>query len=141
MPTTRKTRSARYGRPSPLPRARFGCLGLGVGVHDNGIDLVIEPGGTRVQVKRRALVTDDVARRLLAAAPQPSGSVLLLVGDRVTEAARRLLVEHRAGYYDLRGHLALRSDSVVRLPSAGLPRGFTFPGCPCPARTPRSASH
>jgi DNA-binding transcriptional ArsR family regulator len=83
------------------------------GMRDEGIDLVIEPGGTRVQVKRRALVTDDVARRLLAGAPQPAGSVLLLVGDRVTEAARRLLVEHRAGYYDLRGHLALRSDSVV----------------------------
>jgi hypothetical protein len=85
----------------------------GVGAHDDGIDLVIEPGGTRVQVRRRALVTDDVARRLLSEAPQSSGSVLLLVGDRVTEAARRMLVEHRAGYYDLRGHLALRSDSVV----------------------------
>jgi len=84
-----------------------------VGTRDEGIDLVIEPGGTRVQVKRRALVTDDVARRLLAGVPQPAGSVLLLVGDRVTEAARRLLVEHDAGYYDLRGHLALRSDSVV----------------------------
>jgi DNA-binding transcriptional ArsR family regulator len=83
------------------------------GVDDDGIDVVIEPGGTHVQVKRRALVTDDVARRLLAGTPPPSGAVLLLVGDRVTEAARRLLVEHRAGYYDLRGHLALRSDSVV----------------------------
>jgi hypothetical protein len=78
------------------------------GVGD-GIDVVIEPGGTHVQVKRRALVTDDVARRLLAGTPPPSGAALLLVGDRVTEAARRLLVEHRAGYYDLRGHLALRS--------------------------------
>ena len=39
--------------------------------------------------------------------------MLLVVGDRVTETARRLLIEHRAGYYDLRGHLALRSDSVV----------------------------
>jgi hypothetical protein len=74
------------------------------GVGDDGIDVVIEPGGTHVQVKRRALVTDDVARHLLAGTPPPSGAVLLLVGDRVTEAARRLLVEHRAGYYDLRGH-------------------------------------
>jgi hypothetical protein len=84
-----------------------------VGVGDDGIDVVIEPGGIYVQVKRRALVTDDVARRLLAETPPPSGAVLLLIGDRVTEAARRLLVEHRAGYYDLRGHLALRSDNVV----------------------------
>ena len=39
--------------------------------------------------------------------------MLLVVGDRVTGTARRLLVEHRAGYYDLRGHLALRSANVV----------------------------
>jgi DNA-binding transcriptional ArsR family regulator len=84
-----------------------------VGVPDAGVDLVIEPGGTRVQVKRRALVTDDVARRLLVGTPRPSGSVLLVVGDRVTEAARRLLTGNRAGYYDLRGHLALRSANVV----------------------------
>jgi DNA-binding transcriptional ArsR family regulator len=82
-------------------------------VPDQEIDLIIEPGGTLVQVKRRALVTDEVARRLLAETPRSLGSVLLVVGDRVTETARRLLVEHRAGYYDLRGHLALRSANVV----------------------------
>jgi len=38
-----------------------------------------------------------------------SDSVLLVVGDRVTETARRILTNHYAGYYDLRGHLALRS--------------------------------
>jgi DNA-binding transcriptional ArsR family regulator len=84
-----------------------------VGVPGQGIDLVIEPGETRVQVKRRALVTDEVARRLLVETPRPPDSVLLVVGDRVTETARMLLTEHRAGYYDLRGHLALRSANVV----------------------------
>jgi DNA-binding transcriptional ArsR family regulator len=84
-----------------------------VGVPDEGFDVVIEPGGVHVQVKRRALVTDDVARRLLLETPSLPGSVLLVVGDRVTEAARRLLTEHRAGYYDLRGHLTLRSASIV----------------------------
>lgn len=84
-----------------------------VGRPDEGIDLVIEPGETPVQVKRRSLVTDEVARRLLAERPGPPGSVLLVVGDRVTETARRLLIERRAGYYDLRGHLALRSANVV----------------------------
>ncbi len=84
-----------------------------VGVPDEGFDLVIEPGGTRVQVERRALVTDEVARRLLVGAPRSPNSVLLVVGDRVTETARRLLAEHHAGYYDLRGHLALRSANVV----------------------------
>jgi DNA-binding transcriptional ArsR family regulator len=84
-----------------------------VGVPDQGIDLVIEPGETRVQVKHRVLVTDEVARRLLIETPRPPDSVLLVVGDRVTEIARRLLIEHRAGYYDLRGHLALRAANIV----------------------------
>lgn len=84
-----------------------------VGALDQGTDLVIEPVGTRVQVRRRALVTDDVAERLFADTPGSPDSVLLVVGDRVTETARTFLIEHRAGYYDLRGHLALRSDSVV----------------------------
>lgn len=66
-----------------------------------------------MQVKQRALVNDEVAWRLLAERPGLSDSMLLVVGDRVTESARRLLIEHRAGYYDLRGHLALRSASVV----------------------------
>jgi DNA-binding transcriptional ArsR family regulator len=84
-----------------------------ISVPDQGIDLVIDPGGTRVQVKHRALVTDEVARRLLVETPPLPDSVLLVVSDRVTETARRLLTEHRAGYYDLRGHLALRSANVV----------------------------
>jgi DNA-binding transcriptional ArsR family regulator len=84
-----------------------------VGMPDERIDLVVEPGETPVRVKRRALVTDEVARRLLVEVPRPPGSVLLVVGDRVTGTARRLLMEHRAGYYDLRGHLALRSASIV----------------------------
>jgi DNA-binding transcriptional ArsR family regulator len=86
---------------------------LASGAPDQGADLVIEPGGIRIQVKRRALVTDEVARRMLAETPRPSDSVLLVVGDRVTETARMLLVEQHAGYYDLRGHLALRSTNVL----------------------------
>lgn len=76
-------------------------------------EVVIEPVGTRVRVERRALVTDDVAGRLLAEEPRFPDAVLLVVGDRVTEPARRLLTSRGAGYYDLRGHLALRSDSIV----------------------------
>lgn len=84
-----------------------------VGVPGHGVDLVIEPVGTQALVKRRALVTDHVAERLLAETPRSPDSVLLVVGDRVTETARKLLLGRHAGYYDLRGHLALRSDSVV----------------------------
>jgi hypothetical protein len=81
--------------------------------HDDGTDLVIGPTEIRVQVKRRSLVTDDAAKRLLAETPLAPDSVLLVVGDRVTEAARKILTRRGAGYYDLRGHLALRSDSIV----------------------------
>ena len=57
-------------------------------------------------------MTDDVARRLLSEETRRE-SVLLVVGDRVTKDARKLLVSLGSGYYDLRGRLALRSDRVV----------------------------
>ena len=81
---------------------------------DRRVDLVLDPEGVNlgVQVKRRALVTEDDAHRLLA--DHASADVLLLVvGDRVTEQARTLLLTGRAGYYDLRGHLAARSKHLV----------------------------
>jgi hypothetical protein len=76
-------------------------------------DIVIEPVGARLRVMRRTLVTDDVAERLLAEKARFPDTVLLVVGDRVTEPARRLLTSSGAGYYDLRGHLVLRSDRIV----------------------------
>jgi len=84
------------------------------GASDSGFDLVLDLDGVRtlVQVKRRSLVTDEVARRLLAEAAEGDG-VLLVVGDRVTETARKLLTSGRAGYYDLRGRLVLRADRIV----------------------------
>jgi DNA-binding transcriptional ArsR family regulator len=83
------------------------------GGHDHGINLVIEPVGTQVQLRRRALVTDDVAGRLLTETPPSPNAVLLVVGDRITETARRLLTIRGAGYYDLRGHLALHAENLV----------------------------
>jgi hypothetical protein len=53
----------------------------GATARDDGIDLVIEPGSTRVQVKRRALVTKEVARRLLVGAPQPDQQGNKRAGD------------------------------------------------------------
>lgn len=76
-------------------------------------DLILEPKGvaTQITVKYRSLVTDDVAEKLLPA--PPSGAVLLVVGDRVTEAARALLIAHGGGYFDLRGRLALHTGRLV----------------------------
>lgn len=88
---------------------------LRVGAPERGVDLVLGRGDVAisVEVKRRSLVTDDVAQRLLSEVAVPDGGVLLVVGDRVTEAARKLLTSRHAGYYDLRGRLALRTDRIV----------------------------
>lgn len=86
-----------------------------VGPADRGRDMVVlDPDGigARVQIKRRSLVTGDTAERLLAEAAR-SESVVLVVGDRVTDSARRLLTARRGGYYDLRGRLALRADGIL----------------------------
>jgi hypothetical protein len=79
-----------------------------------GVELVLGPDrvGSPLQIAYRALVTDDVAKRLLGESTSTDG-VLLVVGDRVTEAARRLLTAAPGGYYDLRGRLVLRTDRIV----------------------------
>lgn len=77
-------------------------------------ELVLDPDGvaTTVEVQRRSLVTEDVAARLLAEV-EVRGAVVVVVGDRVTDAARRVLTSRRGGYLDLRGRLALRADRVL----------------------------
>lgn len=84
---------------------------------DEGYDVLVDVGGAvvRLQLKRRALVTSDDALRLLeeTGPSSPDQAVLLLVGDRVTDEARRLLTSRGAGYLDLRGRLALRTDRMV----------------------------
>lgn len=80
---------------------------------DRGFDLVLEPGGTPIDITYRALVDGSVARRLLRERASRSGVVLVVLADRITSEARRLLVEGGAGYYDLRGHLALRTPTLV----------------------------
>ena len=80
----------------------------------SGVLLVVEPEGVEVwlEIASRALVTDDVARRLLRSRPA-DGPVLVVVGDRVTAEARRELVATGAGYLDLRGHLAVRAPGLA----------------------------
>lgn len=87
---------------------------VSVGAHGAGVDLVLEPDGmgTPLELKRRSLVDEEVARLLLAEARPAQGS-LLVVADRVTDAARKVLTEGGAGYLDLRGRLALRTKEIV----------------------------
>jgi hypothetical protein len=82
-------------------------------------DLIVDPGeaGVALQLKRSALVTDQTVERLLSSRPAPGHSeespVLFVVADRVTKAARQLLLSRQAGYLDLRGHLGLRSPRLI----------------------------
>jgi hypothetical protein len=81
---------------------------------DQGVDLVLNVDGTQmaVQVKFRSLVDEDSARRLTNEL-QSKDAILLVVADRVTDTARRMLTARRGGYLDLRGRLALRAGGVV----------------------------
>lgn len=81
---------------------------------DKGVDLVLKVGGAQlaVQVKSRSLVDEDSVRRLMREL-EPPDAVLLIVAERVTHAARRMLTSRRGGYLDLRGRLALRAEGVV----------------------------
>jgi len=101
-------------------------LGISVsapsGFPDPGWDLRLDPGETRVDIKYRTLIDQSAAKRLVddhdrRSRPPMSGAfapvMLFAVGDRVTEEARRMLIDHGAGYYDLRGHIALRTDALV----------------------------
>ncbi|EFQ84802.1 hypothetical protein HMPREF0063_10143 [Aeromicrobium marinum DSM 15272] len=86
---------------------------LPVGAPESVADLVLDPDGLAeaIHAKRRALVTDDAALRLIA--DSPADGTLLVVADRVTEAARKLLTGNNAGYLDLRGRLAIRTNRLV----------------------------
>jgi hypothetical protein len=77
-----------------------------------GADLALELEGLDVEllVERKSLVTDDMAARLVG---QAAGRVLLVVADRVTEPARKLLTSHGSGYLDLRGRLAVRTGRIL----------------------------
>lgn len=81
---------------------------------DGSIDLLVGPDVAPIPVvlKHRSLVDAKAAERLLA---ESNGSehLLLIVGDRVTEDARRQILNAKAGYLDLRGHIGVRARGIV----------------------------
>lgn len=76
--------------------------------------LVVDPDGAHVlvSIEHRSLVTDVDAQQFVASTPR-SDTALLVVGDRVTDAARKQLASRGYGYLDLRGRLTLRTDRLV----------------------------
>ena len=81
-------------------------------MRESGPDLVL-PDGTVLEIKRRALYTEDDVERLVAGAQMIHHAKLFVVADRITDSARRALVRNGVGYLDLRGHLALRAPGLV----------------------------
>jgi hypothetical protein len=88
--------------------------GVGEASDSGGDLLLVEPDGIAmmVELKRRALVDERTAEGLVAG-HAATGGVLLVVADRVTGSARHALSVTGAGYYDLRGHLALHARGLV----------------------------
>jgi hypothetical protein len=82
-------------------------------------DAVLDPRGldVEIEVKQLALVTADVAERLVRSRQGEPRSepalAFMVVANRVTEDARAVLLRGGWGYLDLRGHLALRFGKRV----------------------------
>jgi hypothetical protein len=87
------------------------------GDHDTGVDLVLDLQGakTPVQLKRQSLVTEDSARRLCSqVVPSLAADVVLLVvADRVTADAGRVLTSNHSGFLDLRGRLVFHTPHFI----------------------------
>lgn len=87
------------------------------GGRERAIDIIVDPDDihVEVQLKRRALATDDDPDRLVVQAQGlPDGAALLVVADRVTgRAGERPLQKRRAGFLDLRGRLALGTKGLI----------------------------
>lgn len=75
-------------------------------------DLAVVVGTTMVPITviRRSLVSPDTVTALVG---KPATGYTMIVADRITEDARRTLLEHGVGYYDLRGHLVLRTPALI----------------------------
>ena len=77
----------------------------------SGIDdaLVIDGVSVHVHLERMAVVTSVTARGLA----QPVGDVLaIVIADRISEEARRELIERGWGWFDRRGHIRLWAEGV-----------------------------
>lgn len=75
-------------------------------------DLILQPGNTLVQLKSRSLVDERTVDQLADLLPDPH-VLIVVIADRVTAAARKQLADHGIGYFDLRGHLALRTEHII----------------------------
>lgn len=108
------------------------AVGLRARSGDRGHDLVLDFDGQTVnlQIKRASVVSPAHVNPLSQGADPDSSSISLLVADRISEAARRLLAERGWSWLDVRGHVYIRAPGVL-VETSFRPRGVV--------PTPRSA--
>ncbi|KZF04501.1 MAG: transcriptional regulator [Rhodococcus sp. (in: high G+C Gram-positive bacteria)] len=95
---------------------------LGIAAHtdsaspDDSVEVILEPDTINLPliVKYRSLVTDLVATQLIVGTKNKyMKATLFVVADRITAAARDVLLDHGAGYLDLRGRTAIRTRTLI----------------------------
>jgi hypothetical protein len=76
--------------------------------------VLLDPDGRRIHVllKQAALATPATVAQLVARQEDAESVLLVLVADRIPEAARRTLTSHGWGWLDLRGHVHLSGHGL-----------------------------
>ncbi|CND43903.1 Uncharacterised protein [Mycobacterium tuberculosis] len=98
--------------------------GLGVEVLDRGVrtdtghdlSLLVRGSPVKISLKRAGTVTPSTVNALLANRESPeeaTGSIPVLVGERILEQSRRLLRQNGWSWLDLRGHLHLEGPGIL----------------------------
>lgn len=78
-------------------------------------DLVLDFDGQTVnlEIKRASVVSPAHVKALAQRVDPDSSSISLLVADRISKEARRLLAERGVSWLDLRGHVYVRAPGVL----------------------------
>lgn len=80
---------------------------------DTGADFVTVLGDAPVRVEFRSLVDLGAAQRLASKPGATPESVLMVVGERILDSAKEFLSERNVGFFDLRGHLKVRTPALI----------------------------
>ena len=90
------------------------AVGLVATATDGSGNLALEFDGRLVPLEiKRASVVSPAQVQALPKRVRSDASIPMLVGDRISEGARRLLAEHGWSWLDLRGHVYVRGTGLL----------------------------
>ena len=92
--------------------AAVGVLASGAD-HSHGLIVDLDGRVLTVTVKRASVVSPAQVRALPKQVASESSAIPMLVADRISEAARRLLRERGWSWLDLRGHVHIRGAGLL----------------------------